>query len=143
MSTRDRHGFSVPLADVRRRFELWRRSRKVGSRIPEALWDAAVNTAKRHGVAQTARALRVDYYTLKSRLEGKPGKRVEAASSLAASEEPVAATFLELPTPARTTLPECILELEDAEGCKMRIHLKGIEAPDLSALSRSLWEIGS
>ena len=80
MSTRDRHAFSVPLVDVRRRFELWRRSRKVGSRIPEALWDAAVNTAKRCGVAQTARALRVDYSTLKSRLEDKPGKRVEAVS---------------------------------------------------------------
>jgi hypothetical protein len=101
-----------------------------------------VKAAKRYGVAQTARALSVDYYTLKSRVEDKPGKRVEAASSLAASGGPVAATFLELPAAARTGMPECILELEDAEGCKMRLHLKGIEAPDLSALSRSLWEIG-
>jgi hypothetical protein len=84
----------------------------------------------------------VDYYTLKSRLEDKPAKRVEAASSLAASTGPVEPAFLELPAPARTGVAACLLELEDAEGCKMRIHLKGIEAPDLSALSRSLWEIG-
>ena len=34
-----------------------------------------------------------------------------------------------------------ILELEDVEGAKMRLHFKGIEAPDLAALSRSLWGV--
>jgi hypothetical protein len=38
-------------------------------------------------------------------------------------------------------VPECILELEDVEGAKMRLHFKGIEAPDLAALSRSLWGV--
>jgi hypothetical protein len=31
------------------------------------------------------------------------------------------------------------LELEDAGGAKMRVHLKGVEAPDITALSRSFW----
>jgi hypothetical protein len=29
---------------------------------------------------------------------------------------------------------------EDAAGAKMRVHLKGVEAPDVVALSRSFWE---
>ena len=37
------------------------------------------------------------------------------------------------------TTQECILELEDVAGAKMRIHIKGMEAPDLAALSRSFW----
>ena len=34
---------------------------------------------------------------------------------------------------------ECTLELENAGGAKMRVHLKGIATPDLAALSRSFW----
>jgi hypothetical protein len=34
------------------------------------------------------------------------------------------------------------LELEDASGAKMRIHLHGAEAPDLTTLSRSFWDRG-
>jgi hypothetical protein len=31
------------------------------------------------------------------------------------------------------------LELENAAGAKMRIHLKNVATPDLAALSRSFW----
>jgi hypothetical protein len=33
-----------------------------------------------------------------------------------------------------------MLELEDAGGAKLRVHLKGFEAPDLAALSGSFWQ---
>ena len=52
-------------------------------------------------------------------------------------------TFVELARPAETSCGECILELEDVGGAKMRVHLKGVEAPDLVALSRSFWGVGS
>jgi hypothetical protein len=32
------------------------------------------------------------------------------------------------------------MELEDAGGAKLRVHLKGFETPDLAALSRSFWQ---
>jgi hypothetical protein len=32
--------------------------------------------------------------------------------------------------------------LEDASGAKMRVHLQGTEAPDLTALSHSFWDRG-
>ena len=35
---------------------------------------------------------------------------------------------------------ECTLELEDPGGAKLRVHLKGFEAPDLAALSRGFWQ---
>ena len=155
MSTRNQHSLAGPLVDARRRFERWRRSRKVGTRIPEPLWDAAVTAAKKCGVAQTAHALSVDYYTLKNRVEAvprprvkeegkrrvqaKPHRRVATAGSAVASGVGVELPFLELPAAPSGRIVECILELDSADGAKMRVHLKGVEAPDLAALSRSFW----
>ena len=68
-------------------------------------------------------------------------KRLESASQSAAPASAKAATFVELAARAGMGVPECILELEDVEGAKMRLHFKGIEAPDLAALSRSLWGV--
>ena len=123
------------LEATRRRFKQWRGTRKIGSRIPEALWAAAVKQAKAYGVHPTAKALGVDYYALKKRLEEKPGARSSRATRTNG------ARFVELSAAVRTGIPECILELEDVEGAKMRIQVKGIEAGDLAALSRSLWGI--
>ena len=120
---------------VRRRFERWRRGRSAGSRIPKPLWAAAVELADSCGVHPIARALRLDYYSLKKRVEVmKRGPRRAPASSAHK------ASFLELPAPTGIGVPECVLELENAEGAKMRIHWKGGEAPDLATLSQSFWE---
>ncbi len=54
------------LEKTRQRFEHWRRTRKTRSRIPGPLWTAAARMARRYGINQTARALRVDYYSLKN-----------------------------------------------------------------------------
>jgi hypothetical protein len=93
-----------------------------------------VKVAEAHGIHPTARALGVDYYSLKERLEKKSAAHSRASSANGAA-------FVELATPAQMALQECILELEDVEGAKMRIHLKGIEAPDLAALSRTFWGV--
>jgi hypothetical protein len=91
--------------------------------------------AEAHGIHPTAKALGVDYYSLKKRLEEKSGSRLRMTAAASG------ATFVEIPAAAQTGIPECTLELENIEGAKMRIQLKGIEAPDLAALSRSLWGV--
>lgn len=133
MITRKRRGLPARLERVRRRFEHWRQTRKVRTRIPESLWDSAVKVAAVHGINRTAEALRVDYYSLKERVEEY------AAFPSDAPGEGGKATFVELPAPVQPGAAECILELEDPGGAKMRVHLKGVEAPDLAALSRSFW----
>ena len=128
-------GFPPRVEALRRRFKQWRRTRKIGSRIPEPLWSAAVKLAEVHGIHLTAKALGVDYYSLQKRLEEKS----DSGSPMVAAAK--GATFVELAATMRTDIPECLLELEDVEGNKMRIQLKGIEAPDLAALSRRLWGV--
>ena len=133
MSRRETRGIPAPLEKVRGRFDEWRRTRKVRTRIPDPLWAAAVKMAERYGVHRTARALRIDYYGLKKRVEEKA-----ASSSVVGVAENVAA-FVELAGPLPTVYGECIVELEAVGGAKMRVHLTGVEAPDLVALSRSFW----
>ena len=142
MTTKRTRDLPARLEGLRRRLERWRRTRKVRSRIPEPLWASAVKLAGKYGIHRTAKALRLDYYALKKRVEQKAavvGAKQEPAAT--ASNTPAAgATFLELPAAAWAGSGECTLELEDADGAKLRVHLKGFESPDLAALSRSFWQ---
>jgi hypothetical protein len=104
-----------------------------------------VKAAGVFGIHRTARALGVDYYALKKRAEGKPvgTKRAGRRPAAPASKGSAAmngATFVELPPAAWPGSGECILELEDAGGARLRVHLKGLGAPDLAVLSRSFWQ---
>ena len=126
-------GFPSRVEALRRRFKQWRGSRKIGSRIPEPLWSAAVKLAEVHGIHLTAKALGIDYYSLQKRLEEK------SASVWRTAAPASGARFVELAALAPMAVPECVLELEDVAGAKMRIHIKGMEVPDLAALSRSFW----
>ena len=159
MGTRKTGNLPARLEGMRRRFERGRRTRKGRSRIPEALWTAAVKAAGKYGLHRTAQALRLDYYALKKRVEAAGSRRVsggKVASHPISDREALSgngpftaiapvkgrqavAAFLELAPPASGSSRECILELEDPGGAKMRVHLKGVEAPDLAALSRSFW----
>jgi len=131
MGTRSGRDLPARLAGLQRRLEHWRRTRKGHSRIPEPLWASAVKAAACYGLNPTAQALHLDYYSLK--------KRVEQASSATPSEEGSVTAFVELAPPVSGNSRECILELEDPGGAKMRVQLKGVEALDLAALSRSFW----
>jgi len=127
MVGRKRRDVPRPLARGRDRFEAWRGVRKVKARIPDQLWTVAVKLAVAHGLNRTATALKLDYYSLK--------KRVEARNAAATSATPA---FIEFSPPSVTTA-ECVVEFEDGAGARMRIHLRGCDVPDLVALGRSFW----
>lgn len=128
MSGRSRRDIPAPLARARDRFQAWRRARKTGVRIPDRLWRLAVKLADVHGLNRTASVLRLDYYSLK--------KRVELSKSVV---QPAAAAFVELAPSRLSASGECVIEFEDGAGASMRVHLKGYAAPDLMTLSRSFW----
>ena len=117
----------APLSRLGQRFATWRKKRAAGQRIPKSLWKSAVEVAAQHGVSRTAALLRLDYYALK--------KRVENASSADPSS-----AFVELPPVSLSMMSECVIEWEDVAGARMRVQLKGQNAPDVLALSRSFWD---
>lgn len=149
-ATRD---LSARLEGIQRRFKHWRRSHRVRTRIPDSLWKAAIKAARMYGIHRASKVLRLDYYSLKKRLEEQTVPESQAAERTAATQRRprtraarLGPSFLEV---APLSLPncgavspaccECTLDLEDVEGAKMHIHLKGIQPPDLAALARSLW----
>lgn len=132
MTTRGMQKVPAELVRAAARLAQWRRTRELGTRIPESLWKLALELAARHGVSRTAIALRVDYYALKKRLDGQtPPRRVGSGAAPA---------FVELTPPSLTTAGGCVIEFENVSGAKMRIELRGIQVPDLTALGRSFWE---
>jgi hypothetical protein len=112
---------------LRKRFEAWRKFRRPRTRIPKRLWESAVQVAGQCGLNRTAKTLHPDYYALK--------KRFEASSAVQGKT----AAFMELSPEATGSAPECVIELEDKSGSKMRIQIKGMGSPDLNALSSAFW----
>jgi hypothetical protein len=112
---------------LRKCFEAWRKCRRPRTCIPERLWESAVKAAKEYGLNKTAKTLRLDYYTLKQRLEISSG-----------IQKPVP-TFIELSPAATGSTAECIIECENQNGDKMRIQSRGMNAVDLNALSSAFW----
>jgi hypothetical protein len=133
MGGRIRGEMSVGMERARERFEAWRRTRAAGERIPDRLWTLAVKLASRDGLSRTAGALKLDYNALKHRVEAGDAGPVS-----------VPGTFVELPPSPLSTPPlsgpvECVIELEDGCGARMRVQLRGCEVPDVVALGRSFW----
>jgi len=77
------------------------------------LWKLAVNLAGRHGVARTAAALNLDYYSLKNRLVARPSPFGDAEHS---SPPPA---FVELAPGPLSSLGPCVIEFSDAAGSRI------------------------
>jgi hypothetical protein len=131
MQNAKRNELPGPLRRAAERFELWRRRHERGTHIPESLWSLAANLAVTYGVCKTASTLKLDYYSLKRRLSESAMPAAQARGGLPA--------FLDLPVSALAAPGECVIECENSDGARMRIHLKGVALPDLAALGRSLW----
>ena len=124
------------------RFAEWRRTRRRGTPIPVELWELAVELAERYGVSRTSQALPVGYYALQERLvacgqSSDDSKNVPAVDSSPVMPSP---KFVELPTATLGAPVECVVEFEKPGGAKLRIHVRSLQLPDLSALGRAFWE---
>ena len=127
----DKASLPNPLSLVCKRFNRWRQTHPPRTRISEGLWSEAVVAARECGRSRTARVLGLDYYALKKRLADTP-----AANS---GNNKDTSSFVELiPPPAHA---ECVIEIENGDGGKMRISLKGGDIPDLVSLSRSFFRV--
>ena len=118
---------------LRQQLDGWRRSNNGRiRRIPEGYWKRATALAQRYGVHKIAKALRLDYYDLKERRDGMmltfadQGERAER--------------FVEVVPTMQSAVGETVIELEAAQGWKMRIHLKGWSLPDVATLSTAFWK---
>lgn len=142
MTTRRTRLSGGTLEEARRHFARWRKNRSGPSRIPEALWTLAVEAAREHGVNPTARCLHLGFNDLKWRLQAASaaGARKLRNSKLRSRglshRRRPGTAFVEILPQSIPPIPSspCTIELENAQGVKMKIYLASPEALDLGGL---------
>lgn len=115
-------------APLRTRIAQWRETRgSRGGAMPAGLWADAILMARQHGVAPTARVLRVDYASLK--------RRLAADGASATDPRP---TFVEV-GPAALGLGACVISIDGRRGRRLRLEVSGLRVPDLLAVVQVAW----
>ena len=116
--------------EVGTRLEEWRQSRQhKRTAIPDELWSAAIEVARRDGLGCTAAALRLDYGKLKRLMMAADRAEKKSASP----------SFMELIAPDAAAVAQCAIEMEGRRA-RIRIELKA-NAADVVSFSRSLAEL--
>jgi hypothetical protein len=96
--------------------------------MPEALWRRAATLADKYGLNPTARALKLNYYSLKRHLAERAPKKVIPAQA--------ASDFIELlPNVMTPGAVECRIEWTDSGGATVRMHIQGANLSELTSLA--------
>ena len=114
----ERQEQSESIEDIHEKFKQWRLSRiNPRERIPAPLWQSAAILAKDHSINAVAKALWLNGQDLKKQVAKYLGEHRAKA--------PASSGFIELTCGAPVSAAECIIELADQKGEKMRITLRG------------------
>ena len=127
--------YSTPgpsLSEVKEQFKIWRRTRKSPRPIPDKLWQAAVGLTATHSISKISKELVLDYSALKKRV---PIKKKSTANKTKTS----APSFIELNLEPPATVSECMVEMQNTLGAKMRMHFRGKPDFDLLELAKVFW----
>ena len=116
-----------PIVQLQRRFDEFRSTQPHRRRLPETLWQAAVELARVHGLHPVAQPLRLDYMGLKKCLGEVPVVRKRTAKP----------AFVELVAAHPALVADCVIEFESSAGSKMRIQWKSSTSPDWASLLRA------
>ena len=115
------------IMQLQRQLDQFRSTQPQRTKLPEPLWQAAVELARQHGIYPVAHPLRLDYMGLKRRLGGVPALRHKARKP----------TFVELTAPPVVPFAEYAIDLKCPSGRKMRIQWKASVPPDWVSLLRA------
>ena len=117
------------LSEVKDQFKNWRRTRKNPRPIPEKLLEVAVSLTANYTVKQISEELIIDYGDLKRACTQRKKIRKKVTPP----------TFIELDFGQPAVALECIVEMEDMLGAKMRMHFRGKPDIDLLELAKAFW----
>ena len=121
---------SQSLSEVKEQFKTWRKTRKSLRPIPKKLWAAAVSLTTQHCLSQISKELVLDYSALKKRAAIK---NKDSAASMSPSD------FMEVNLEPPAAVSECIVEMQDIVGAKMRMHFRGKPDFDILELAKFFW----
>ncbi len=126
------------LTDLAEAFDRWRAERKLGSKIPEKLWDRVCKLEPEYGFGAVAHACRLNYAQFRRRL-GLPVPE-RRARNVARKGSCSAGTFLEVGSLQALSGGECCIEVEIPQR-KMTIRLSGGSTVRAGELISGLWDL--
>ena len=118
--------------EVREQFEQWRRTRKKRGLIPEQLWEAAVSLTKEYTIHEITKTLRLNYQKFKERAQKQERRKDDLRVT--------SAQFLELKVSHAHKGVECVIEIENLKGRRMKMSLTGETGCDLLEWAQGMWE---
>jgi hypothetical protein len=123
---------SLDLDAVRQKFETWRKTRVRGTRIPKDLWQAAIDVCRSedYPLHIVVKQLRLNQTDLKN--------HIQQTFPIVTKTPPP--TFIEMTCETQPGfISECIVEMEDSSGSKMKMCFRGKTELDLLELGKSFW----
>jgi hypothetical protein len=121
---------TITLRSLQRRIARWRSTREGRARMPDPLWEEALDLAEDVGAYRAAADLGLCYSTLRRRLDSRQQEPTVPV-------EPPA--FVEWFTQAvNGAVAECVLEVESRGGTRLRLEMKGVQPQSLAAMLREL-----
>ena len=139
MTRENKFPLPLDLHEVQQQFEEWRKTRQKRERIPEKLWKSAVKLSKTYSISRISKSLRLNYTSLKNRIVENDEDSIAKERLI---EKVPAPAFIELDFDRPAFVPECIVEMEDGCGARMRMCFKGETNFDLLELGKSFWRKG-
>ena len=106
---------------VRQAFEQWRNTRSGRQRVPEELWQAAVDLSGSYSVSKIATELKLDYSRLRRRIQKR-------------SPEPPSSRFIEVRMDHFLPSAQCTVHLRSPAGFEMTVHAGAGYGPQLPHL---------
>ena len=120
------------LEDVSRQFDAWRKTSKLHEPIPVQLWKAAASLCGTYRPYIIARKLRLNYTKLKEHVQA-------LKMDLPIRKTPATATSIELDFGIPAMDSQCVIEMNDPNGGKMTLQLKGDKCPDPIDICKAFW----
>ena len=119
------------LADVQKKFETWRKSRKKRSQVPKKLWEAAIELTSDYTIHEISKALGLNCLRLKKRILSSRGDQFIIKSS---------PSFIELNLENNIFTAESIVEIENKAGSRMKMYFRGKPGLDLVKFGKAFLE---
>ncbi len=126
------------LEKVQQQFKIWRETKTGRERIPDSLWQAAAEVFHNgeHSLHKISKTLHLNHTALKQHVEQSFPSSIELESDAKPEHSPAFIAF-ELDPPI--SVSECVIEMEDTTGAKMRMCLRGKTDPSILGICKSFW----
>jgi hypothetical protein len=136
MAKIEQNGARGRLAETERRLRAWREGRRRGQRIPQELWQTAVELCEHFPLAEIAGRLALDYERLEKRVEARRGRGAVHGRGNA----PIGGTgFVEVAKLGDGYPDACMIEAEDGSGGKLAVRLNGGACTQAAEIVKALW----